>query len=57
MVHQYYEPCRNMADWPNGFAAARLSAEDSNQDCQSKSTTFFVSEPGNQVMLIFPILN
>lgn len=60
MVHQYYEPCRNVADWPNGSAAPRLSAEDSHQDCQSKSTTFFVSEPGSPtavVMLIFSILN
>lgn len=60
MVHQYHEPCRNMADWPNGSAAPRLSAEDSDQDCQSKSAIFFVSEPGSPiavVMLIFPILN
>lgn len=37
MVHQHYEPSRNMADRPYGPAAACLSAEDSHQDGQGEN--------------------
>lgn len=37
MVHQQYEPCRDMADWSYGPSATRLSTEDTHKDCQSKN--------------------
>lgn len=36
MVHQHYEPHRNMADGPHGPPAPCLSAENSHQDCQGE---------------------
>lgn len=44
MVHQHYEPFRNMADGPNGPAAPRLSAEDSHQDCQGENSFLSLSK-------------
>lgn len=42
MVHQHYEPSRNMADRPYGPAAPPLPAEDSHQDCQSEMAAFHI---------------